>query len=448
MGLPVPNPIINSVSHDTLPPLGDLGITEFTVNYDLGITEGDTANFYRLNIQLFVERSDHIGTGIGTATSEIQHLVRRGSRDSSVPVSGTYVFNTTTSINDVGVFYVFHLSVSYSYTSGLTSTVVTSPLFSDESVDATFGSPVVDNDTRRAVVRVTFSEAIDVDSFIGSDITTDFILITSGLSSHRIDQVNTGNTDTQFDITFTLPSLVTLIENFDITHLVEIMDIEHRVNVLEQSFRFTVNQTEEAPTVVTIGNPENPVGTIVEQPITSSAFFDIIWTDAPGSAFTAAANINIYETTRMGGGSYNPLNSNLVSVGTSGTHYRLTYIPPSNSDGQVFIEIPENVFNDNLPAFSDIIYFDTRGIPATTPLNVVYWDLPDMNVETSTFTGSVLFDRALVAPETLLIGDLRIDGVTGVTMTNVEVDDDNDRLYNLTFSVPLGAEGELKVTIV
>ena len=110
---------------------------------------------------------------------------------------------------------------------------------------------------------------------------------------------------------------------------------------------------------VTIGYPEQPIGTFADIPVTKQIFFDITWSEGyPGFN---ANNIAIYETGHEGA---NPLSSALTNIGTVGTstHWRLSYTPPTNMKGEVIIAVFADVFKSNPEALSPSVRFDT-----TTP---------------------------------------------------------------------------------
>ena len=268
---------------------------------------------------------------------------------------------------------------------------------------------------------------------------------TMGLADYTIADMGSGN----WRFTFTPETDVSGIFDIDFTGTVieTVSGSQITRNVSVARARINVNSSStiepEAAQEVSIGPPERPLGRVALIPLTDTVTFDITWRE-DFEGFNES-HISIYESNQ---GPVNPLGTLLNNVGTSGTftHYRLSYTPPPNSRGFVVVEVAENISEDNLPFATPQIAYDTRNIQ--TPVNVISWDMPDGVVMDAMFECSVLLSRALVAPEILLVSDIGIDGIEGAEVESVEVDENNDRQYNITVSIPQRAQGNLTLTII
>ena len=116
------------------------------------------------------------------------------------------------------------------------------------ALSATFGTGVVDAIARTVTVRCTFARAIDVSSFTTSDLQ---VGLPQGVSlvSVAISQVNSGSTDTAFDIVFTLPEDVTGSISYDIQGRVTENSVSRLVLISEASTEFTTFPSTISPTM-------------------------------------------------------------------------------------------------------------------------------------------------------------------------------------------------------
>ena len=142
----------------------------------------------------------------------------------------------------------------------------------------------------------------------------------------------------------------------------------------------------------------------------------------------------------------------LTGVAGDGVNRSLRYAPPSSltvsgrfDEYSVLVTAVGDGGTRRMRAYVNIF------APDENPINLIYWDLPenlDMGrVSTPTIVVSAIFSRALIAGETLLVSDIEIQGVTGVSVTAVTVDPLNNHKYDISLAIAQGATGVLEINI-
>ena len=141
----------------------------------------------------------------------------------------------------------------------------------------------------------------------------------------------------------------------------------------------------------------------------------------------------------------------LTGVAGDGVNRSLRYAPPSNLTVQ-------GRFDEYSALLTAIGKGGTRQMRAyvnifasdVAPINLIYWDLPETDmgkITSSTIVVSAIFSRALIAGETLLVSDIEIQGVTGVSVSAVSVDPLNNHKYDISLAIAQGATGVLEINI-
>ena len=89
----------------------------------------------------------------------------------------------------------------------------------------------------------------------------------------------------------------------------------------------------------------------------------------------------------------------------------------------------------------------SRTPSADATISILRWEIPDDIQTGSQVMVSVYFSRALIPPESLVVSDLRPDGINGATVQSVEVNSNDPTRYDIIVNIPAGAEGVLSLSI-
>ena len=214
------------------------------------------------------------------------------------------------------------------------------------------------------------------------------------------------------------------------------------------------------PAVVLILPAERPIGTLSDLPIPNSTDFwwEIVWSHAPGSAFTAATSIELWDSANAGGA--NPLNANLAGIAdTNGLRYRLKHTTPASGSGEIYIRVVADVFQDNPASRSPLVSYGPAPMveveePATVTISYperpvgTFANLPFSQPVTYDITWSEDFENfnagAHIAvyqtgsgPSNPLPALLANVGTTG-TFTN----------WRFTYTPPTNLEGEVIIAVL
>lgn len=238
---------------------------------------------------------------------------------------------------------------------------------------------------------------------------------TLGINDYTISADGSGN---NYTLAFTPASGVSGVFEIDIVGRVNVGASGSQVMKLVSipAVQIGINTTatpgSTGTPIVIIGRPETRPGRPSGQPVMGTVTVDITWDRDVGTDFIAS-DIEILEIVGGNFRAYNPLASNLVNVGTTGTtsHFRLTYIPPPNESGTAVIDVSAGAVGESILT-SRIFLYDTRP-PQVKPAPPT-WDVPNGTVFDSTapFNVDLTFQEDV---DGLAITDFIIDGITNHT---------------------------------
>lgn len=300
-------------------------------------------------------------------------------------------------------------------------------------VRATMTGPSELNEAGNFTIRIEFDSRQRITGFQNADIEV------TRLSGSNLNDAGLNNfvrsrvSDTVFQLTFTLRSHVTGLFSVAIDDgEVDIQGIGDDFDIVATTLNITYN------TIPALGVTAN-VRQIPTQLL------------EPGDVSNIALDEYIFGNITSLTLSNQPAWVILSGTNTDGPNRTLQIAPPSNfSVSQPFssIQFMMAVVNNAGSVPMDIYVHVFRPIE---PVDIVYWDIPEPDmgaIRGQTTVVSVIFNRAFVAPDTLLVSDIRLDGVTGVTVTDVSVDPLNNRKYDITLAISLGAIGNLEINII
>jgi len=406
---------------------GNLAITEFnTANLDLDLTgdspfssafedpvitpvEGDNNSF---NIMFIPARGGSGGLGGGTSgTIEIDlqgEVLQAGLRRNITALQQTIPYNVakfiTASISDV-------------------QTTQTAPFI----LRVTFGGRF----------RVTDFDIADVDiaRISGSS------LRDAGLRENDIDISRVG--DTTFDLSFPLRPHVTGRITVALEGSVSVTGFGTNM-ILADTVSLDYNSVPEItgrPLLRTIPTTMLKPGESVNFALDEYASGDV--------ATVSLSNIIPASATWI----------TLSGAASDGINRTLRIAPPANlavsgaSDVYTFdvtATSPAGMGETARTASVEVFVYVERLDPAEQ-ISIVDWDIPEEDmgkITTATTTLGVIFSRPLMTGETLLMSDIRLEGVEGVTVASVGIDADNNRRYNVVLAISQGASGILNISVI
>ena len=266
---------------------------------------------------------------------------------------------------------------------------------------------------------IEFDTAETVTDFIAADLTITRI---SGatLSAANLDPpfsffVPSGLVNGKYQFTLLgnrIAAGVSGVFSIAVTGRVSVGGVDKAVSagVVQVAYDTTGTAAPTAAALVVISPAERPLGVLADQPISEPVTFDITFNRDIRFDHN---DILIHESTAAD--ARNPLEAALANVGTIGTrtHYRLTYTPPANAQGEVYIEVEANVTPtlNNLPGYSAPVAYDTRP-PRIVPEPI--WTVPDGTI----FDATTTFDVDLNFGENITgfdAADVIVEGIANQT---------------------------------
>lgn len=187
----------------------------------------------------------------------------------------------------------------------------------------------------------------------------------------------------------------------------------------------------------------------------------IFWSGSPGRSVNEGTTTNIGLSQYIRGIPDNTFDS--VSFVTAPTQNWITLTDANSSMANLRIVAPQVTGTMNIPVALRVTKStampttdDTTAVITVLDLNptgdagiaVERWNVPEGVITAGTFMASVKFTQELAEGDTLVVSDLYIDGLTGVTITSVTVNADDATTYDLVCTADQNIIGVATIGLV